>query len=500
MDDGGNVCFVVMPFGAKSMRDGSGKCYDFDKVYRVIIRRAINEAGMSAHRADEGVGSTMIHTDMFRDLRDRPVVLADLSLDNPNVFYELGMRHVMADSGTVLICRQGSSLPFDVGLSRVVFYDYDGAHLDWEEVERVVPLIAAALQEARRGKPDSPVHALLPGSVMRTVGARHNYRRDLQGPTESTELDSYAAVVADAWQTDGSDLTTLYQQHLKTVFGVRALAILCLRLTDVPPITATIAERLTEQEQNRLANELFEKMKKAGCADWDDMLRYANSYSEAHPDLRGADHAIGLARDALEVVRQRFPPNKQSDVAALVGYGEALWRISSLQRWRYQLTNERTDLDEAVRTCTESLEHWRRARMLGGSGRPGRLAQVHLVSLLLLRILESDRMRPDKERHLQAILDIKVLPDDRATEVSWLRWYQALALADAGDRDAATQLAQRTIAEDAGLQADPTNWEVGRRQYALLRRFIEQYLPYFRDPAVVGVVTQVLQSVSVAGR
>jgi len=65
-------------------------------------------------------------------LRDRGVVLADLSLENPNVFYELGVRHVMSARETVLICRAGSELPFDVKLSRVILYDFDGQHLDWD--------------------------------------------------------------------------------------------------------------------------------------------------------------------------------------------------------------------------------------------------------------------------------------------------------------------------------------------------------------------------------
>ena len=121
---------------------------------------------MKPIRADERVTSAIIHSEMFRDLRDRVVVLADLSLDNPNVFYELGIRHVMSSNGTVLMCRKGSVLPFHVKLSRVIFYEFDGASLDWEEVERVVRSLKVALQEARKGQPDSPVHALLE-SVLR---------------------------------------------------------------------------------------------------------------------------------------------------------------------------------------------------------------------------------------------------------------------------------------------------------------------------------------------
>ena len=44
-------CFIVMPFGQKPLPDG--RTYDFDKVYRVIITRAVQEAGMRPLRADE---------------------------------------------------------------------------------------------------------------------------------------------------------------------------------------------------------------------------------------------------------------------------------------------------------------------------------------------------------------------------------------------------------------------------------------------------------------
>lgn len=69
---------------------------------------------MEPIRADEQTGSHIIHSEMFRELRDRAVVLADLSLGNPNVYYELGIRHVLSSSGAVLMCREGTELPFDV--------------------------------------------------------------------------------------------------------------------------------------------------------------------------------------------------------------------------------------------------------------------------------------------------------------------------------------------------------------------------------------------------
>lgn len=497
MTEESNICFVVMPFGTKLLPDGTGRSYDFDKVYRIIIRRAIKEAGMKPHRADEGVGSSMIHTDMFRDLRDRPVVLADLSLDNPNVFYELGIRHVMASSGTVLICREGASLPFDVGLSRVIFYTYDGTSLDWEEVERVIPIVAAALQEARRGKPDSPVHALLPGAVFRVSDRKAKFQRAAIVSAESDRLDEYAKTVAASWREAGTDHAELYQEHQATVFGTRALGLFCLDSEVLPKMAGEIAAHLSDQEQYHLANRIFERLRDSGMAGWHDILRFATSFSEANPDREGADQSIAFVREALGAIRTEFPDERlENQVEGLAAYGESLWRLSGLYRWRYRLTEDEHDLEEAVKTAEESLDFLERARRQGGFPKPGLLAQAHLLSMLLLRMRDGDRMRPDQEGHHQALLEIKERPGDRPLEASWLRWYQALALVDAGDKESATQLAQSTVAKDAQLGTKPENWEIGRRQYALLKRFIEQYSPHFRDPALVGVVAQVLQTAS----
>lgn len=66
--------FVVMPLGKKLLPDG--RTYDFDKVHRVIITRAVQEVGLKPFRADETVGSRLIHPDKFKDLRDRAIVIS----------------------------------------------------------------------------------------------------------------------------------------------------------------------------------------------------------------------------------------------------------------------------------------------------------------------------------------------------------------------------------------------------------------------------------------
>ena len=289
-------CFVVMPFGVKPMKDGSSRTYDFDKVYRVIIQRAIRQAGMQPIRADERVGSSIIHTDMFKDLRDEAVVLADLSLDNPNVFYELGVRHVMTRSGTVLMCRKGADLPFDVHLSRVIFYEYDGQSLDWEEVERVVAQLQIALQQARRGEPDSPVHALLETVFREEIGLSR--KRPGLLPAARLAPTKYQQLIAGYWKRGNEELEKLYAEHRDMVFGLRAMGYYCLEENPLPEQAVPIARHMVDAEQYELANRLFEGLRIEGKLDYVSLLDYASSYREEYTDLNGVNRAIAFAGEA----------------------------------------------------------------------------------------------------------------------------------------------------------------------------------------------------------
>jgi hypothetical protein len=75
--------FVIMPFGEKKGPDGTA--IDFDAVYQALFAPAITAAGLMPHRADADRRGGSIHLDMFQDLLLAEFVVADLTLDNPNV-------------------------------------------------------------------------------------------------------------------------------------------------------------------------------------------------------------------------------------------------------------------------------------------------------------------------------------------------------------------------------------------------------------------------------
>lgn len=114
------LCFVLMPFGQKP--DESGRVVDFDRVYRELIKPAIEAAGLDPIRADEETSGGIIHKPMFERLMLCDYAVADLTTANANVFYELGIRHGIRPHTTVLIFAQGLRLPFDVAPLRGLPY------------------------------------------------------------------------------------------------------------------------------------------------------------------------------------------------------------------------------------------------------------------------------------------------------------------------------------------------------------------------------------------
>ena len=82
-----------MPFGKKP--DNGGLLIDFDSVYYDLIFPAIEEAGLKPIRADEEKVGGIIHKPMFERLILCEYAVVDLTTANPNVFYELGVRHAV---------------------------------------------------------------------------------------------------------------------------------------------------------------------------------------------------------------------------------------------------------------------------------------------------------------------------------------------------------------------------------------------------------------------
>jgi len=157
--------FAVMPFGKKKGSDGSP--YDFNAIYRDLIKPALEMAGFEAFRADEATTSGDILTDMFQELLLADLVICDMSIDNANAFYELGIRHAFRKRGVVHIQAGRAYMPFDVFNVRTLPYHITPEGVpDPDYLEKDKQAIARMTRDTWASDPDavhSPVFNLLPG-------------------------------------------------------------------------------------------------------------------------------------------------------------------------------------------------------------------------------------------------------------------------------------------------------------------------------------------------
>ena len=176
--------FAVMPFGAVEIRlagRSNPLKIDFDRVYRELIVPALQKADCEPFRADSQISAGDIRTDMFFELVTADVVVADLSIPNPNVYYELGIRDGVCPRG-VLIIQGGWSVtqPFDVAQDRCFKYDGMLFSLDADAakppaehakeiadaVDQLASVLGRALASDAQGT-GSPLYAHLPPETVR---------------------------------------------------------------------------------------------------------------------------------------------------------------------------------------------------------------------------------------------------------------------------------------------------------------------------------------------
>jgi hypothetical protein len=113
------LCFVVSPIG---IADSEQRIHADWVLERIIKPVMAGFEGYCVKRADEDARPGIIASQMINDLLTTELVIADLSFHNPNVFYEIGIRH-MVRKPIIHMHQTTWSLPFDVIPHRAVSFD-----------------------------------------------------------------------------------------------------------------------------------------------------------------------------------------------------------------------------------------------------------------------------------------------------------------------------------------------------------------------------------------
>lgn len=112
------VCFYITPIGAED----SVERKHADLFMGSLVQPALEELGLTVVRADHIGEPGMITTQVLEYLKRAKLAIADLSYLNPNVFYEVALRHALR-LPVVQMIRKADRLPFDVNQSRTLVFD-----------------------------------------------------------------------------------------------------------------------------------------------------------------------------------------------------------------------------------------------------------------------------------------------------------------------------------------------------------------------------------------
>jgi hypothetical protein len=153
------TCFVISPIG----QPDSNVRIAADDFMGYIVRSCVKELGYEDPvRADHLPEPGRITSQIIELLQSADLVIADLSGNNANVFYELSCRHAIGKPA-IHMAVEGTILPFDVADNRTIFYSMHARHVDrakeelTAQIKRVLePGYKAAEPDPGRYRSDHP--------------------------------------------------------------------------------------------------------------------------------------------------------------------------------------------------------------------------------------------------------------------------------------------------------------------------------------------------------
>ena len=146
------VCFVISPIGEEDSETRKRS----DQVLKHIITDAVKQLDYEVIRADKISEPGIITTQIIQYIVDSELVIADLTEKNPNVFYELAIRHATRKPLVQLI-KKGETIPFDVAATRIIQFDIHNLDSVASAKEEIILQINSL--ESGKGEVNNPISA-----------------------------------------------------------------------------------------------------------------------------------------------------------------------------------------------------------------------------------------------------------------------------------------------------------------------------------------------------
>lgn len=241
------IAFMVMPFSTKKTglsRNQGPKEVDFDALWEKALAPALTELGYQPVRADQDVGALII-VEMIQRLAYSDLVVADISIANANVYYEIGVRHAAKKDGCVMTSADWGKALFDVDQMPRLVYPLKDGKVGARAAKKIKDILVKHLPGLAEG--DSPVFASVPDFE--------------EGLTDEKRAARFAADV-EAVNSVMARIHAVHAERDKSKKSQKALK-----------LSAELEEEGELQDGVRLA--IMQMLR--DCADWDAMIDYIAS-------------------------------------------------------------------------------------------------------------------------------------------------------------------------------------------------------------------------------
>ena len=316
--------FVVRPFGTK-------EGVDFERVDRDLIQPALLQLGrthdvqVSGGTTQEVIRQGNIRKDMFQRLVTADLVVADVSIDNANAFYELGIRHALQDRWTFMMrCEPApKTYPFDLQTDR--YFTYDPARPE----ERVADMADALRSTLASNEKNSPVFLMLPKlkaqSRAELITIPQSFAEEVERARTGAQRGDLRLLACEVqgleWQTEGLRLIGEAQFKVKAFRGARE-TFEALRRFDAGDLNAnqrlgTIYQRLAKTERGADRDDLLTRSDQAiqralNAADRPNDRAEAYSLLGSNAKTRWLDQMAELTGDDRRRLALRSPSLAQA--------------------------------------------------------------------------------------------------------------------------------------------------------------------------------------------
>jgi hypothetical protein len=277
---GRKVCFVIAPIGDPDSETRKRS----DQILQHVIRPAVEEIGYQAIRADEIDRPGLITSQVIQQIVSAPLVVADLTGTNPNVFYELALRHALR-LPLVQLIQKGEAVPFDVAGTRTIsvdHHDLDSAATAKDEIIRQVHALEQDPTDV-----ETPISAALDLQVL----------RQSSNPEERSLADVVTAI------SEVRSAVTGIEANLKRGDGAATLGQLGRKLDEVTRLQKELRDPQAFSKSPRISPPAIHRLIQAvsrGSRDPIGILIVASALRDVLPWL----HELGM--DAYRKSRWNF--------------------------------------------------------------------------------------------------------------------------------------------------------------------------------------------------